>query len=349
MDVSLEDLDWCIEQIMPANPAYLMALPTKNDPMLSYLSTAFSDHLRIRNQFDYRVDDRMWNFFKKLGVIGLDNKPSSHFGDPIWVYYQYCKLKKDPRTQAEIYTEGERIITHIEEGGVPIARGYGDYYWDQSPERKSKVTELYKDAKICLWNEWNEEFINRIPNSLYIRSASKNRQDYIYHPSTGEALSNSALKSLGLLKSNWNECPEIQIIISDGLNVNAIMDSGHLSPYLDALTESLSSKGYNMSDSILVIQNGRVRTGYECGQVLFGDGEDSSKKQGVVHIIGERPGSGHHNYSVYLTVATSSSWSDKSSIDHNITQVISGISDTSLRPQKAVEESVKILEDLFKK
>jgi ethanolamine ammonia-lyase large subunit len=41
MDVTLDDLDWCIEQIMPANPAYLMALPTKNDPMLSYLTTAF--------------------------------------------------------------------------------------------------------------------------------------------------------------------------------------------------------------------------------------------------------------------------------------------------------------------
>ncbi|CAG0986621.1 hypothetical protein ANRL2_02853, partial [Anaerolineae bacterium] len=32
MDVTLDDLDWCIEQVMPANPAYLMALPTKNDP-----------------------------------------------------------------------------------------------------------------------------------------------------------------------------------------------------------------------------------------------------------------------------------------------------------------------------
>jgi len=26
---------------MMANPAFLMALPTKNDPMLSYLTTAF--------------------------------------------------------------------------------------------------------------------------------------------------------------------------------------------------------------------------------------------------------------------------------------------------------------------
>ena len=37
MSVSLEDLDWCQEQVMPANPVYLIALPTKNDPMLGYL------------------------------------------------------------------------------------------------------------------------------------------------------------------------------------------------------------------------------------------------------------------------------------------------------------------------
>ena len=65
MDVTLDDLDWCIEQVMPANPAYLMALPTKNDPMLSYLTTAFQDHVRVREQFGYKVDDRMWAFFQR--------------------------------------------------------------------------------------------------------------------------------------------------------------------------------------------------------------------------------------------------------------------------------------------
>ena len=29
MDVSLDDLDWCLDRVMPANPAYLMALPTR--------------------------------------------------------------------------------------------------------------------------------------------------------------------------------------------------------------------------------------------------------------------------------------------------------------------------------
>ena len=48
MTVSLDDLDWCQDQVMPANPVYLIALPTKNDPMLGYLTTAFQDHVRLR-------------------------------------------------------------------------------------------------------------------------------------------------------------------------------------------------------------------------------------------------------------------------------------------------------------
>ena len=50
MEVTLEDLDWCQDQVMPANPAYLIALPTKNDPMLSYLTTSFQDHVRLQGK-----------------------------------------------------------------------------------------------------------------------------------------------------------------------------------------------------------------------------------------------------------------------------------------------------------
>ena len=48
MPVTLDDLEWCQDQIAPAMPAYLMALPTRNDPMLSYLTTGYQDHVRIR-------------------------------------------------------------------------------------------------------------------------------------------------------------------------------------------------------------------------------------------------------------------------------------------------------------
>ena len=66
MDISLGDLDWCLDQILPANPAYLMALPTKIDPMLGYLTTGYQDHVRLREKFGYKVNDRIWRFFQEL-------------------------------------------------------------------------------------------------------------------------------------------------------------------------------------------------------------------------------------------------------------------------------------------
>ena len=108
MTVSLEDLDWCQDQIMPAGPAYLIALPTKNDPMLSYLTTSFQDHVRLREKFGLKVNDAMWAFYKRLGIVDRNNRYTDHFGDPLWVYYQYRLAKGDKRSRTAIYAEGKK-------------------------------------------------------------------------------------------------------------------------------------------------------------------------------------------------------------------------------------------------
>jgi len=113
MDISLDDLDWCLDQIMPANPAYLMALPTKIDPMLGYLTTGFQDHVRLRETFGYRVNDAMWEFFQRLGVIDPDGRPTDHFGDPLWVFLQYRRRKGDARRDPEILDEGRQRLAEV--------------------------------------------------------------------------------------------------------------------------------------------------------------------------------------------------------------------------------------------
>jgi len=242
MDVNLEDLDWCIEQVMPANPAYLMALPTKNDPMLSYLSTAFSNHVKIREQFGYKVNDTMWEFFKSLEVIDKGGKPSKHFGDPIWVYYKFRQAKKDKRSIEEIYKEGKACIARIEGRGVPIAQGFGEHYWDLEPNLDEKVHLLYNDAKVSLWTELNRSFVKGIPASIAVITQSKDRKDYVYHPESGELLSIRSTETIKLIKDSWRgKAPDIQIIISDGLNARALMDDGHLLPYLNELIEALKT------------------------------------------------------------------------------------------------------------
>ena len=56
----------------------------------------------------------------------------------------------------------------------------------------------------------------------------------------------------------------------------------------------------------------------------------------------------HHNYSVYISVAAAADWNVEGKIDHDITRVISGISDTALHPKDAAQETIRILSDLFK-
>ena len=346
MDVSLDDLDWCIDQIMPANPGYLMALPTKNDPMLSYLTTSFSDHLRIREKFGYKINDAMWAFFKQMEIIGENNKPSAHFGDPVWMYYQYRKLKGDTRSMNEIYSEGLACIERVRERGVPIATGYGVNHWDMSPNLEQEIRLLYADAKKCLWEETPAQFGKFLPHGIAISSLSKDRKDYIYHPQSGEQLSRDSIYALEILKSKWkNKTPDIQIVVSDGLNVSSILDQGHLKPYVEELNVLLKDK-FTLSENKLFIQHGRVRAGYRCGEHLFGDSISTNKKC-VLHIIGERPGTMHHNYSVYITVAKGFDWFVEGKIDHDVTRVISGISDTALHPKDAAKETLRILTELF--
>jgi len=60
-------------------------------------------------------------------------------------------------------------------------------------------------------------------------------------------------------------------------------------------------------------------------------------------VIGERPGSGHHTLSIYMTVADGDVWSELDKVDHNITKVVSGIAVTALTPDLAAIEAAKIL------
>jgi len=133
MAVTLEDLDGCQDQIMPANPAYLMALPTKNDPMLSYLTTAFQDHVRLRQKFGYRVNAGMWEFYKRIGIVDRNNRYTRHFGDPLWVYYQYRLAKGDRRSRGAVYAEGRKKMKEVEERGVDLATGHGRHLWGSQP------------------------------------------------------------------------------------------------------------------------------------------------------------------------------------------------------------------------
>jgi ethanolamine ammonia-lyase large subunit len=348
MSVSLDDLDWCQEQLMPAAPVYLIALPTKNDPMLSYLSTSFQDHVRLRDKFGLKVNDGMWAFYKRIGIVDKNNKYTNHFGDPIWVFYKYRLAKGDKRSKEAIYAEGKKKIKEVEARGVDIAIGHGKNIWDLNPKLAKNVTAYYNDAKVSLKAEFTPVFISTIPNAVQASTLSKDRDDYILHPASGEKLSPKSVAALEKLRDSWaGKEPNAQIVISDGLNAKAIMDEGHLMPYLEEIRKLLTEAGAVVSDKNIVVTSGRVRAGYEIGCVLF-EKSDPNKLKGILHIIGERPGTMHHSYSVYITVAKGKAWADKK-IDHDITKLVCNIADTALAPKEAAKETLTIVREMVSK
>jgi len=348
MTVSLEDLDWCQDQIMPANPVYLIALPTKNDPMLSYLTTSFQDHVRLREKFGFKVNDAMWDFYKRIGIVGQDGKYTENYGDPLWVYYQYRLAKGDKRSRDAVYAEGRQKMKEVEARGVDLAVGHGETIWDLNPALAAKVNGLYDDAKQSLWAELTPEFIAAVPDVVPVRTLSKDRNDYIAHPTTGEALSPEAITALERIRDAWgDDPPKGQIVISDGLNAKAIMDDGHLAPYLEEMRRLLAEAGVPMSDKNILVTGGRVRAGYRIGELLF-ENADPNSLRGILHIIGERPGTMHHAYSVYITVANGRQWSEKS-IDHDTTKLVSNVADTALPPKEAAKETLTIIREVVGK
>jgi ethanolamine ammonia-lyase large subunit len=290
----------------------------------------------------------MWEFFKRIGVIGYDNKPTKIFGQPSEIYLCYCKAKGDLRNDAEILLEGKAAIKRVRERGVPIAEGYGEKPWMLQPSLDHEIRELYKDAKYCLWTEWEPSYLHSIQNALVVTSMSVNRIDYVYHPTSGERLSLDALHEIeNLSKKLKNNTPDVQIIISDGLNTRSLMDEGHLDKFLPSLYKHLTMRNLTVTEAPIVIRNGRVRVGYEIGEHLFG--KDTTQKHCILHIIGERPGTIHRNFSVYITVASASIWNYRGKVDHDITRVISGISDTAYFPEEAVIEVGSIVVELMNK
>jgi len=343
MDVSLEDLDWCLTQIAPANPAYLMALPTKIDPMLGYLTTGFQDHVRLRNKFGFKVNDPMWSFFQTLGVIDGKGKPTELFGDPTWVYLQYCRKKNDDRPDEEIVAEGKQRIDEVRERGLFIAEGHGAETHLLEPKLAAEVQHIYEDGKQSIWAELTPPFIRSLPDRFDVTTRSADREDYILHPDSGERISEDSLKSLAKLRRDQADAFDVQIVVSDGLNAHSIMDKGHLLPFLDRLRTGLKSEGFKAATENILIKSGRVRTGYRIGEVLFAE---TGKRCTLLHIIGERPGTGHHTFSVYITSALGSYWKVADQVDHNITKVVSGIANTALLPVDGAVEAVKLLKEL---
>lgn len=90
-----------------------------------------------------------------------------------------------------------------------------------------------------------------------------------------------------------------------------------------------------------MVKNGRVRAGYHAAQLIG--------PELLIHLIGERPGTGLNQLSAYLTYGRDPSgglrWGP--AMDHSFTTAICGIHPKGKTPRSAVDDIVRCVKRMI--
>ena len=146
----------------------------------------------------------------------------------------------------------------VRQRGVWLAEGCGTRPEELEPKLDQEIRTLYADSKQCLGTEMTPAFLRTIPVPVFLRTRSQDRTDYILHPTSGEQLDDKSAAVVKRLRTRHAGQWDVQIVISDGLNANALMDPGHLLPYLTELRAALARSGYQAAPRA---PGGHVRPG----------------------------------------------------------------------------------------
>ena len=318
MGIAPPDLHRVTERIVArAAPAYLMAVAGNADPMLGYLTTSFREHPVLRARVRRQMTSRMQQRLMALGALDTDGTP-----------------KPDAETVARLSSafgiDGQRQLRILQERGFDLGL--------QAAKADQRLDAIYAQARRALYAPIDDAVVrDASPSNLHVRTAAASRDDYLAHPQAGERLREDDVRAVAALSRGRR--PQVQIVVSDGLNANAVNEQ--LRTLLPAVRGLLSGRGRHIAETDVVVQNGRVRAGYEIGGLVSADV--------VVHFIGERPGTGLNTMSAYLTYGRNTAgqlrWSRD--LDHAATTAICGIHPKGKPPQDAAAEIARTVDRMF--
>jgi ethanolamine ammonia-lyase large subunit len=318
MGIAPSDLHHLTERIVErAAPAYLMAVAGNADPMLGYLTTSFREHpalrARVRRQTTFEMQQRLI----ALGALDSDGAPKPGAETVV-------------RLASILGIDGRRQVRILQERGFDIGL--------QPAQADARLNAIYGHARQALYATINDAVVrDASAQNLRVRTAATNRDDYLAHPQAGERLRGDDVRAVAALSRG--RYPQVQIVVSDGLNANAINEQ--LRALLPAVRGLLSARGWHVGETDVVVQNGRVRVGYEIGGLVSADV--------VVHIIGERPGTGLNTMSAYLTYGRDPAgqlrWSRE--LNHAATTAICGIHPKGKPPHDAAAEIARSVDRIF--
>lgn len=308
-----------------AAPAYLMAVSGNADPMLGYLTTSFREHPQLR-----RLTGRHMTTAMSRRLAALDAQSTQS------LYAAFMKEDGDRRTMDALCQEAVAKIERLRARGYDLGYGH-EADGSAPPQVRTRMERIYAHARHALYAGLDARVVEAVSrHHIRVRTRSRDREDYLAHPRSGESIGDEdAARIITLLASGDARRPQVQIVISDGLNANAVNEN--LRAVLPHVRHEIGAAGLHAGDVDIVIQNGRVRAGYHVGAIVDADA--------VVHFIGERPGTGLDTLSAYLTYGRDPSgrsrWS--TDLDHASTTAVCGIHREGKPPSEAADEIARLL------
>jgi ethanolamine ammonia-lyase large subunit len=319
------------EIVEASAPAYLMAVAGNADPMLGYLTTSFREHPALRRRAGRQISTPMQKRLSELGVFDARGLPRGDADCVAELYAAYTRAGGDTRSDETLRAEGVKKLAALGRRGFDLGRGHGREY-EPPPEVATRLEGIYAHARRALYAAPDDAVLREVsPRHLRARTEARDREQYLSEPASGERLRAESAARVAALYPQKR--PRVQLVLSDGLNADALNEN--LRAVLPRLRRGLGEAGLHVGEVDIVVANGRVRAGYHIGELL---GVDV-----VVHLIGERPGTGLNTLSAYVTYgrdeAGRSRWSP--SLDHSCTTAVCGVHPRGKRPDAAVEEIVR--------
>jgi ethanolamine ammonia-lyase large subunit len=326
------------EQIVEqAQPAYVMAVAGNADRMLGYLTTSFRQHPRLRQRCRKSMTTPMQQRLMDLGVLHPDGALATNRPLAASLYALYQKAGGDTRGLDLLSQEAERRLAALRERGFDLGYGEGADF-SAPPEVTARLEAIYAQARQALYAVLAEAVLrDASPRYLRVRTRALDRDNYLAHPAAGETLDDADAARLRALYPTRR--PRIQVVISDGLNANAIAEN--VRHVLPPLRQALQQSGQHLGATDIVITNGRVRAGYHVGALLG--------VEVIVHLIGERPGTGLNTLSAYLTYGRDRAgrWRWSPTLDHASTTAVCGIHRQGRHPVSAAAEIVRYVQRML--
>ena len=168
------------------------------------------------------------------------------------LYAVYHKAGGDSRSLDTLRDEGAKKIGALAERGFDL--GYGcDENYDYPPEANARITRIYANARHALYATLDDAVLSdSSPQHLRVRTKYSDRDDYLAHPATGELIDDEDTIRIAALYPIRR--PQVQLVISDGLNANAVNENLRL--VLTGIRCELASAGHQSARSTSSLRMG---------------------------------------------------------------------------------------------